>query len=101
MKRDLLAGALLVNVIPHAVVGLGGHTCLTPLAGEDSSPRINLLWAGLNLAGAIALLGSARWRSLDAEAASRRRIAVEIGGFAMTTFGMIYELTGGRRKRRT
>jgi hypothetical protein len=24
---------------------------------------------------------------------------VEIGGFAMTAFGMVYELTAGRRKR--
>jgi len=97
--RDVLAGALLVNAVPHSVMGVAGKRCLTPLGGEDSSPVLNLVWAGMNVAGAVALLASGRWGAIGQREASERLVSVEIGGFAMTAFGMVYELTAGRRKR--
>lgn len=99
MKRDVLAGVLLVNVIPHAVMGLTGKQCLTPLGGEQSSPAQNLAWAAMNLAGATAVLASGRWRSASQAEAARRLAVLQRGAFAMTVFGFCYELTAGRRKR--
>lgn len=97
--RDMLAGALLVNAVPHTVMGLAGKRCLTPLGGDDSSPAVNLLWAGMNVAAAAALLAAGGWRSIGQREAADRLVSVEAGAFAMTTFGMGYELTAGRRKR--
>jgi hypothetical protein len=61
VARDVAAGALLVNAVPHTVMGLAGKQCLTPLGGEDSSPALNLVWAAMNVAGAAVLLVSGRW----------------------------------------
>lgn len=91
MKRDFLAGALLVNVIPHAVMGLTGKRCLTPLGGQDSSPRLNLVWAAMNLAGAVVALRSGGWPAADQSEARRRLATVQSGMFAMTLFGFGYE----------
>ncbi len=99
MVRDVLAGALLANALPHAVMGTTRKRLLTPLGGENSSPGLNLVWSGMNLAGATVLLASGGWRSLDQAEAARRLVWVESGSFAMTAFGMVYELTAGRRKR--
>lgn len=99
VARDVLAGALLVNAVPHTIMGLAGKRLMTPLRGEDSSPAANLVWAAVNAAGAAALLASGRWRSMDQQAAAERLVSVEVGTFAMTAFGMVYELTAGRRKR--
>jgi len=93
MKRDILAGALLVNTIPHAVLAAGGQRCLTPLGGPDSTPRQNLLWAGMNLTGAVLALSSSGWRGLHRTEADRRRRALHAGMLAMTAFGALYELT--------
>ncbi|HYH31555.1 MAG TPA: hypothetical protein VD903_14315 [Pseudonocardia sp.] len=95
---DVLAGVLLVNTLPHVVRGLGGKRGLTPF-GEDSSPGANLGWAALNAAGATALLVAGGWRRIDDARAAERLVRVEAGVLGMATFGMAYELTGGRRKR--
>lgn len=99
MKRDFLAGVLLVNAIPHAVMGVAGKRCLTPLGGEDSSPALNLVWAATNLAGAAAALSSGALRAASQDEAGRRLATIQSGMFAMTLFGFCYELTAGRRKR--
>lgn len=99
MKRDVLAGILLVNTIPHAVAGLAGKTAMTPLGGPDSGPARNLVWAGMNLAGGLAALGSGRWRAADQLTAEHRLSAVQAGVFAFATFGFVYERTAGRRRR--
>ena len=97
MKRDFVAGVLLFNTIPHAVMGAAGKRCLTPLGGEDSSPGLNLVWAAMNLTGAAVALGS--WRGTTQDEAGRRLVTVESGMFAMALFGVVYEITAGRRKR--
>lgn len=99
MKRDVVAGLLLVNAIPHAIVGLTGSRCMTPLGGEDSSPAQNLLWSAINLIGGSMVLASAPWRGIGRAGADRRRIAVLIGTFLMTTFGVVYEAVSARRLR--
>ena len=96
-KRDVLAGVLLVNAIPHAVVGMAGHRCLTPLGGESSGPRLNLLWAAMNVAAGAALLASAPWGSLSQADADRRRRSLQIGVAAMAAFGQAYELVRSKR----
>lgn len=92
MKRDVIAGALLVNAIPHAVIGLAGHRCLTPLGGAESGPRLNLVWSAMNLVGGAALLASAPWRDLDEEGATSRRRSVHLGTAILVAFGQVYEL---------
>lgn len=99
--REVLAGALVVNAIPHAVMGLSGKRLLTPIGGAESSPRRNLVWAAMNVGGAAALLASGGWRSLDQHDAEVRLRSVLTGGFAMSAFGMAYELTAGRRAKGT
>lgn len=101
VKRDFLAGALLVNTIPHALMGVAGKRCLTPLGGPDSSPRLNLLWAAMNLAGAATALRPSAWRNADQAEAARRLATVQSGMFAMTLFGFVYNLTTTRRRKPT
>lgn len=97
--RDLVAGVAFVNAIPHTVMGMFGKRCLTPLRGEDSSASTNLAWAAMNAGIGAALLASGGWRRATQREADHRLVSVEAGSFAMLTFGMLYELTAGRRKR--
>lgn len=54
------AGAFLCNAIPHLTNGLGGSPFPTPFAKPrgkgDSSPLVNFLWGGFNLAAGLSLL---------------------------------------------
>jgi hypothetical protein len=95
--RDAIAGALLVNAIPHAIMGVAGKRCMTPLRGADSGPVTNLVWAALNAAGGVTLLATG-WRGVDQRTADSRLARVTVGAFAMTAFGVGYELS--RRLRR-
>lgn len=98
MLRDTLAGALLVNTIPHAVMGLAGRRFPTPFGGRESTPAANTAWAAVNLAGASGLLASAGWRSIGRAEAAKRLASVQVGVFAMATFATAYELRAGRRR---
>jgi hypothetical protein len=100
-KRDVLAGALLLNTVPHTIMGLAGKRLLTPLGGPNSAPAVNLVWAGLNAAGAVAALAPGGWRSIAQPAAEERLRAVHLGAFAMAAFGVVYELTPSAARRRT
>jgi hypothetical protein len=91
--RDVLAGALLLNAIPHTIMGLAGKRCMTPLGGANSPPAANIVWAGLNLAGGAAALGPGTWRSIGQRDADERLRAVTWGIVAMAAFAAIYELT--------
>ena len=48
-----VAGAFLVNSVPHLVNGLSGRRFPTPFASPpgqgESSPTVNVLWGALNL----------------------------------------------------
>jgi hypothetical protein len=99
MKRDVVAGMLLVNAIPHAVVGFAGQRCLTPLGGEDSGPGLNLLWSVINLVGGAAILSSASWPAGRRDTAAGRRRSLQLGLATMAVFGQIYEMTRRARRR--
>ena len=99
MRRDIVAGVLLANAIPHAAVGLAGHRCMTPLGGEDSSPALNLVWSAMNVVAGAAILASSGWRGLSHAEAARRRRSVQLGIAAMAAFGQVYELIHATQRR--
>ncbi|MUL41189.1 hypothetical protein FZ103_08345 [Streptomonospora sp. PA3] len=65
--RSFAAGLLIANSAPHLATAASGRRHLTPLAGRDSGPVANGVWAGINLAAGVLLLRSrhrespARW----------------------------------------
>lgn len=97
---DVLAGALLVNALPHTIVALAGRRGMTPLGGADSSPAANLAWAGINLAAGTAALAPWALRSASQAEAEDRLRTVAIGTFAMAAFGMAYELSPAAQRHR-
>lgn len=65
--QSFLAGILVANSAPHLATAITGRRHLTPLAGRDSGPRANAVWAAANLAAGALLLrrtrraGSTTW----------------------------------------
>lgn len=101
MKRDVVAGMLLVNTVPHTLMGLTGYRCRTPFGGPSSSVGQNLAWAALNLGGAVAVLAYGGWAGAGQAGADHRRVRVGAGMCAMAVFGVIYDASAaGRRDRR-
>jgi hypothetical protein len=98
--RDVLAGALLLNAIPHAIRGLAGQRGMTPLGGVNSPPAANIAWAGLNSAGGAAALGPGSWRRVSQREADERLRAVIWGIIAMAAFAAVYELGPGAAQHR-
>ncbi len=98
--RDVLAGALLLNAIPHTIMGLAGKRCMTPLGGTNSPPAANIVWAGLNILGGAAALGPGTWRSIGQRDADERLRAITWGIIVMAAFAAIYELTPGAARHR-
>lgn len=60
--QSFLAGMLVANSAPHLATAITGRRHLTPLAGKDSGPRANAVWAAANLVGGALLLRAARRR---------------------------------------
>ncbi|MHC1559260.1 hypothetical protein ACR9E3_09895 [Actinomycetospora sp. C-140] len=89
---------LLLNTLPHTLMGLTGHRCRTPWGGVSSSAGQNLAWAALNLGGALGLLASKRCTG-QAEA-DRRRVRVGTGLCAMALFGLLYDASPAGRQDR-
>ena len=50
-----VGGMLVANSAPHLASAVTGHAHLTPLAGRDSSPRVNLVWGLVNALGGLAV----------------------------------------------
>ncbi len=98
--RDALAGALLLNAIPHTIMGFAGKRCMTPLGGVNSSPAANVVWAGLNISAGIGALGPSTWRSIDQRDAEERLRAVTLGIIGMAAVAGAYELTPSAARRR-
>lgn len=67
-----VGGVLVANSAPHLASAATGRVHLTPLAGRDSGPLVNLAWGAANLLGGLVLTRAAvgagrRWdRSLVA-----------------------------------
>ena len=57
--RTVVAGVLMANSTPHLATAVTGRRHLTPLAGKDSAPAINLAWSAANLLGGTLLLRGA------------------------------------------
>jgi hypothetical protein len=75
-----VGGLLVANSAPHLATAVTGKTHLTPLAGKESSPAVNLAWGlgnaivGFALTRACARTGDRRWdRSLVVFEAGPRR----------------------------
>lgn len=81
----LLAGAFLVNAIPHAVMGLTGQAFPTIFSGGPpslSSALVNVLWSAINVAVGVGLLYAIRrWTGTLAI-----RLGAAFGAFA---FGLV------------
>jgi hypothetical protein len=64
-----LAGVFFANAVPHGVAGIGGRRFQSPFARPpgvgESSPIVNVLWGGVNLAIGWALLRLAGGLELD------------------------------------
>ena len=60
LATHFLVGALFVNGVPHAVMGITGRSHQTPFARPPgvglSSPVVNVLWGFFNFALAIAAM---------------------------------------------
>jgi hypothetical protein len=89
-----LAGALILNALPHLVSGLQGRPFPTPFAKPrgvgDSSPMTNFLWGFANLAiGAGIVLRW--WGEVDREpgAAAAAAGALLIGLYLAMHFGKV------------
>lgn len=78
-----VGGALLANALPHMVAGILGESLQSPFASPPfrgkSSPRVNVLWALVNLAFAYWLL--VRVATLDI--ANTRSIGIAFAGFGL------------------
>ncbi|HLH84595.1 MAG TPA: hypothetical protein VKV38_15150 [Trebonia sp.] len=98
--RDIAAGALLVNAIPHTITGLAGKRGMTPWGGPNSSPAANLAWAGLNLLAGVAALGPRSWRRIGQRAADERLRAVTAGTIGMAAFAAAYQLSPAAAQHR-
>lgn len=58
--RSVLAGMLVANSAPHLASAVANRQHLTPLAGRQSGPGVNAIWALANLAGAGLVLRASR-----------------------------------------
>ncbi|MGP4024593.1 hypothetical protein [Actinomadura sp. 3N407] len=86
--QSFIAGVLVANVAPHLATAVTGRRHLTPLAGRDSGPAANAVWAGLNLVAGVALLRRAR-QAGDAPADPRWNadlVAFETGALALAAW---------------
>jgi len=99
MTRDVVAGVLLANGVPHAILGCAGKRGMTPLGRGDSSAGLNLAWAGMNLAGALTLLVGGGWRRIAQAEADHRIACVGSGMAAMTPFAAAYTVLSARSRR--
>lgn len=93
---DFLAGAFLVNGLPHLLNGLSGRAFPTPFARPpgrgESSARTNVLWSACNFV--LAYLIGVRGAHFDA-AQPAALAALALGGLAMALtlawhFGALY-----------
>ena len=86
----VLAGVFLKNSGPHLVVALSGRRNITPF-GAHSSPFVNLLWCGLNVASGYLLVRFAdRQENVNLAESKAWQIPFEAGYLALSMFGVLY-----------
>lgn len=85
-----LAGVFLTNSVPHLVIAVTGRRNLTPF-GQNSSPFVNLLWSGMNVASGYLLVRFADKRAVVSKVDSKAwQIPYETGCLALSVFGVFY-----------
>lgn len=86
----LLAGVFLKNSGPHLVVALSGRRNITPF-GANSSPFVNLLWCGMNVASGYLLVRFAdRRENVNLAESKAWQNPFEAGYLALSMFGVLY-----------
>ena len=92
------AGAFLMNSVPHLVIAVTGRRNPTAF-GQNSSPLVNLLWSGINIASGSLLFRFADHReypnALDSKA---WQFPYAVGGLAQSMFAVLYTLFIARVK---
>lgn len=88
LLRSLAVGVLTANAAAHAYAAAVGATHLTPLAGRDSSARVNALWSAPNIAAALGLL-----RTVSKDVRLRR--AFKAAAAAFTVWVLVSEWVTG------
>ena len=84
------AGVFLTNSVPHLVIAVTGRRNLTPF-GQNSSPVVNFLWSGINLASGYLLVRFADKRTVVSKVDSKAwQIPYEAGCLALSVFGVLY-----------
>jgi hypothetical protein len=86
-----LAGAFLVNALPHLINGLSGRPFPTPFAKPPgrglSSPLVNVLWAAFNLVAGFLLIAKVGSGSLATPA---DQLIAAAGGLLLAIFLAIH-----------
>ena len=84
------AGVFLTNSVPHLVIAVTGRRNRTPF-GQNSSPWVNLLWSGMNVASGSLLVRLADRREHINTADSKTwQLPYEAGCLALSVFGVLY-----------
>jgi hypothetical protein len=77
--RMFIAGVLAANSGPHLATAAAGRRHLTPLAGRESPPAVNLAWAAANLLGSCLLLRTGAGSGRRSDRWDSRLLAFEAG----------------------
>ncbi|WP_125614764.1 hypothetical protein [Actinomadura sp. WAC 06369] len=88
--QSFFAGMLVANSAPHIATAVSGRRHMTPLAGRESGPVANGVWAGLNLAGGAVLLRFAR-KGKEGARWDRDLVAFETGYLAFASWMALSE----------
>lgn len=83
------SGVLIANSTPHLLVAARGERMLTPLAGKDSGPGVNLAWGTMNIAAGAAL---ARRAARRPEGPGRAVVPFLAGAGAYALWSVAYEI---------
>ena len=84
------AGVFLTNSVPHLVIAVTGRRNLTPFS-QNSSPFVNLLWSGMNVASGYLLVRFADRRAhVDTADSKAWQFPYEAGCLALSVFGVLY-----------
>jgi hypothetical protein len=84
------AGAFLMNSVPHLVVAVTGRQNPTAF-GWNSSPLVNLLWSGINIASGSLLFRFADHREHpNAPDPKTWQFPYSAGCLALSVFGVLY-----------
>lgn len=92
--RTFVSGVLLANALPHLASALAGRRHLTPLAGRDSSPAVNLVWAMANASVGGVLLRSAAGDASTDQRWDERLLSFEAGALTLTLWMLMSERLG-------